>query len=199
MSSAKADSVVPYIATWSEEHWDEHPRVVERPDGSGIAYPDEILADRDQRGVLWDRATSRPGHGKPQFARIHPLRQRRAMRKLLCQTCGNPADNTCHGVLWVLRDTGQPLTEHLLVSEPPICLPCARLSAKLCPALRKGHILLRAESFRLFGVDGLRYRTGHPAPVPIDHHVVSFTDPAIRWTLADKLVREIGDYTILTR
>ncbi|WP_228771787.1 hypothetical protein [Actinokineospora iranica] len=65
------------------------------------------------------------------------------------------------------------------------------------PALRQGHILLRAGSFALYGVDGLRYRTGRPAPVPIDHHVVSFADPAIRWTLASKLVRELGDYTVV--
>ncbi|SDD37196.1 hypothetical protein [Actinokineospora iranica] len=191
----RAGLVVPYVATWSGEEWVDHPLVVER--GAGIAYADEIVGDRDGDGVLWDRVTGRPGQGTPLFAKIHPLRQRRAMRRLLCQICGSPADNTCHGVLWLLRDTGAPSSPEMLVSEPPICLPCARLSVRVCPALRKGHILLRAGSFTLYGVDGILYRTARPSPVPVDHHAVAFGDPAIRWTLAAKLVRELGDCTVL--
>ncbi|SDC63609.1 hypothetical protein [Actinokineospora iranica] len=189
--------LVPYVATWSGESWADLPRVVERRGGAGIAYADEIVADRDSGGVLWDRVTGRRGCGKPEFAKIHPLRQRRAMRRLLCQVCGGGAENTCHGVLWLLRDKGETLPEDMLVSEPPICRACAHLAVKVCPALRKGHVLLRAGSFSLYGIDGFRYRAGRPHPVPVDQHVVAFTDPVIRWTLASKLVRELADYTLL--
>ncbi|WP_228771322.1 hypothetical protein [Actinokineospora iranica] len=101
-------------------------------------------------------------------------------------------------MLWLLRDKGERWPEDMLVSEPPICLPCVHLAVRACPALRKGHILLRAKSFELYGVDGLRYRAANPYPVPIDHHIVAFTDPVIRWTLASKLVREVADFSVLS-
>ncbi|SDC27287.1 hypothetical protein [Actinokineospora iranica] len=69
--------VVPYVTTWSGEDWVRFPRVVERRGGMGIGYADEILADRDSKGVLWDRVTGKRGQGRPEFAKVHPLRQRR--------------------------------------------------------------------------------------------------------------------------
>jgi hypothetical protein len=82
--------VAPYITAWSEE---PAPPVVlvERP-GVGIAYRDEVMADRDSRGVLWCRTPFRPGQGRPEFGRVHPARQRRTMQRLLCQVCAGPAD-----------------------------------------------------------------------------------------------------------
>ena len=41
---------VPYITTWSEER-PAPATIVERP-WRGIGYADEILADRDENGVL---------------------------------------------------------------------------------------------------------------------------------------------------
>jgi hypothetical protein len=95
-------SVVPYVTEWSEEQKPPFV-VVERP-GMGIAYADESLVDRDSNGVLWFRMASRPGIGRPVFGKVHPLRQRRAMRRLLCQVCAGPADRTDDGVLWLMRD-----------------------------------------------------------------------------------------------
>ncbi|PWW64547.1 hypothetical protein DFQ13_103521 [Actinokineospora spheciospongiae] len=111
---------VPYVATWSRETA-EPPRVIERP-GRGIAYWDEILADRDKQGVLWDRVTVCPGRGTPQFADIHTHRQRRAMRRLLCQVCAGPADETEDGVLWLLSDTitdSPDWPDNLVAADPP--------------------------------------------------------------------------------
>ena len=78
-------------------------RIMEHAWG-GIAFADETAADRDSDGILWTRITSQPGCGRPQFAVIHSLRQRRAMRRLLCQVCGQPADRNPEGVLWLLPD-----------------------------------------------------------------------------------------------
>lgn len=53
--------VVPYTTRWSAENSDHVPVVIRR-DRCGIAYADETFADRDRRGVLWERAQSLRGH-----------------------------------------------------------------------------------------------------------------------------------------
>lgn len=158
------------------------------------------MGDRDRRGVLWDRATLNQGHGRPQYARIHPLRQRRAMLRLLCQVCGGPADATGEGVLWVVR--GQARTwpdwpNGMVVSEPPICAGCLDLSVRLCPTLREGYDAIRAGGFLLRGVDGFRYRVEGRALATVDREIVAFTNPLLSWTLASKLVRCLTDCTVL--
>src|SRR6266498_5703570 len=85
ISKARVDyaaltAYTPYVTQWSEER-DPPTRLIELP-GRGIGYLDETLADRDEHGVLWYRTPSRPGHGEPLFAKVHPLRQRRTMRRL---------------------------------------------------------------------------------------------------------------------
>lgn len=193
------NAVVPYVATWSAEERTDPP-VVERPSGLGIAYADETPADRDSRGVLWDRFTLRPGQGRPRYAQIHPARQRRAMRKLICQVCGAPADTTDDGVLWLFPAEPDPRPEWpngATATEPPICLPCLHLSLRVCPALRKGHLAVRAGKFPLHGISGTRYRTARPTPVPLVETTVAFHDPVIHWTLAAKLARELDECAIL--
>lgn len=131
--------LVPYINAWSEEE-DPPGKVIEIP-GRGLVYADELVTDRDDRGVLWFRTISRPRQGRPNFQRVHPLRQRRAMRRLLCQVCAEPADMTEDGVLWLLKDqrTGWPgWPKGMGVTEPPVCLSCVPVAARQCPALRKG-------------------------------------------------------------
>ncbi len=189
--------VAPYITAWSEE---QEPPVllVERPEG-GIAYQDEVMADRDSNEVLWFRTPFRPGHGRPVFGQIHPLRQRRTMRRLLCQVCGGPADCSENGVLWLLKDHREDWPtwpDGMGVTEPPVCVPCVRLSLRLCPALRKGAVLVRAHSFLVSGVHGTLYRSGHRLVV-VGSATVAFEDPTIRWVRAVSLVRELRDCVII--
>ena len=184
---------VPYITTWSAEQ-PLPATVVELP--SGIAYADEILADRDDHGVLWQRMPSRPGHGRPQFGKVHSLRQRRAMRRLLCGVCGGPSDRSDLGVLWLIRDfhddwPGWP--ERMAPTEPPICLPCAHLSVRICPALRQGYAFVRVRHSEPAGVYGIRYQGGQG----VEDAIVAFDDPTIRWTHAAQLVRELHGCTIV--
>ena len=189
--------VAPYVTAWSEEK-DPPYVVVERPGGGGIAYLDETFTDRDRNGVLWFRTPFRPGQGRPEFGRVHPLRQRRTMLRLLCQVCAGPADRTDDGVLWLLQDNRDdwPSWPHGMgVTEPPICLPCVRTSVRMCPALRRGAAAVRARSFPVAGVHGTLYRGTRPvavgaASVPLD-------DPTIRWVRAVSLIRELSDCTIL--
>nr|CEL22212.1 Phage protein [Kibdelosporangium sp. MJ126-NF4]CTQ92994.1 Phage protein [Kibdelosporangium sp. MJ126-NF4] len=124
------------------------------------------------------------------------MRQRRAMRQLLCQVCGGPADQTEAGVLWLLQDhredwTGWP--EAMAVTEPPICLSCARLSIRLCPALRKGAVTVRAKEYPLVGIHGQLYTGPGPLPTAVGKAVLAFESPAARWILATGLVRQLRD------
>jgi hypothetical protein len=183
----------PYITQWSEER-EPDVQLVERP-GRGIGYLDESLADRDNRGVLWYRTPSHPGHGVPLFAKVHPLRQRRTMRRLLCNVCGQPADRTDEGVLWLLRDfrgdwPGWP--ECMGAIEPPVCLPCVRVSSRMCPALRMGAVAVRVRQAPVAGVRGVLYRSGFGAvPEAVDEVTVAYDDPRVRWVRAINLVREL--------
>ncbi|CRK60026.1 Phage protein [Alloactinosynnema sp. L-07] len=197
--SALRGPVVPYVTTWSaEQTLVSH--VVEHPSGIGIAYADEILGDRDSNGVLWHRTPSLPGQGKPEFGLVHSSRQRRAMRKFLCQVCAGPATPTDDGgLLWLLKDhrhdwAGWPTG--MGVTEPPTCRSCAHSAAQSCPALRQGYVMVRVRLSLVSGVHGVRYRPGRPFPTPIESTLVRFDDPVIHWTLASKLVREFVECTI---
>lgn len=160
--------IAPYITSWNAEQ--EIPsRVVERP-GCGVGYANEVLGDRDAHGVLWLRPGVRHGVGKPEFGKVHPLRQRRAMRKLLCQVCARPADQNDDGVLWLLRDYRDDWPawpEGMGCTEPPVCVPCVALSRRLCPALRRGAAAIRVREFEVAGVRGALYRRGTFAPVAV--------------------------------
>ena len=189
--------LVPYITTWSTEKALPTTVVARR---SGIGYLDETLGDRDDHGVLWTRIASRPGQGRPMFGKVHSLRQRRAMHRLLCQVCAAPADRTDQGVLWLLNDTREDWRtwpEGMACTEPPVCLPCARTSVHACPSLRKGWVAVRVGQFPVSGVVGARYRPGNPFPTPVEDVTLPFDDPDIRWTRAGQLVRELRDCTMV--
>lgn len=194
-------AVVPYITAWSTEPASE-PMVIARP-VSGIGYLDEVLADRDHLGVLWRRVRSNPGQGRPEFGDIHTPRQRQAMRDLLCQVCAGPADQNADGTLWLLKDhrhdwPGWP--NGMGVTEPPICLPCAHLSRHTCPALRTGHVAVRVAHCPVAGVSGTSYEPGllYPTATIVGRNItVPLDDPAIRWTCAVHLIREITGCTII--
>jgi hypothetical protein len=188
--------VVPYIATWSAETKPDV-TVIERTQFS-IAFADETVADRDRDGLLWTRTTVCPRQGRPQFAVIHSLRQRRAMRRLLCQVCAQPADYTEEDLLWLLPDYYQEAAgwpEDFDLAEPPICQSCVPIAIRLCPALRKGHLAVRARSAPVSGVKGLVYRAGRPSPVLIRQDLVRRDNPAIHWTVAEQLLRALRDCT----
>ncbi len=156
---------VPYIAMWSSEKTKKSTLTTRN---NRLAYIDESPADRYHHGphtVLWERVTTTPNNGTPQFARIHPLRQRTAMHHLLCQVCAGPATTTDDAHLWLISD---PLPTHCttpnpLISEPPICTPCARRSMTLCPRLRHTKTLLQVHDAPIAGIQGSRLQ---PPPKP---------------------------------
>lgn len=138
-SSARTDPV-PYVVRWSGEALDDDLPVVLRRDRKGIGYAGERSFDRDEYGILWTRAPSRPGVGTPQLGKVHSLRQRLAMTGLRCQVCGGLADRSAKGVLWLID--ASPDDPSLLRGEertvhPPVCRPCADRSVRACSHLRK--------------------------------------------------------------
>lgn len=191
--------VVPHITSWSEEQG-RPTRLVVGPRG-GIAYPDETPYDRDADGILWLRTLINTGGGRPDFGRVHPLRQRWVMRRLLCQVCGGPADKDERGTLWLLEDhradwDGWP--NGLLTAHPPVCVPCAREAVRFCPNLLAGHVAVRVGASQVCGVYGVRYLPGRPHLVPSPTAtVVEYGDPAGRWVLASQLVRALSDCTVV--
>ncbi|GGP46416.1 hypothetical protein [Saccharothrix coeruleofusca] len=192
---------VPYVTAWSAEEVDSS-AVVLLPDGQGIGYRDETPLDRDERGVLLKRTPDAPNRGKPEFGVVHAARQRHAMSHLLCQVCGNPADTDEGGTLWLLQDhradwSGWPVG--MACTEPPVCEECTALAARSCPALRRGHVLLRVRSAPLVGVRGTLWgRSPLGVPRAVDTITTTFEDPLIPWVLAFYLVRQLRQATLIT-
>ncbi|MGZ3146786.1 hypothetical protein ACVDFE_33280 [Lentzea chajnantorensis] len=188
----------PYITAWSAEQ-DLPYELVVRP-GHGIGYADEVLTDRDTRGVLWLRGPIRHEVGRPEFGRVHPLRQRRAMRRLLCQVCAGPADRTDDGVLWLLRDYRNDWPhwpEGMGCNEPPVCRSCVTLSLRLCPALRRGAVAVRSTEFPVVGVRGVLHRPGARGPAVAQDATRYFDDPDIPWMVASALVRQLSNCVLV--
>lgn len=191
--------VVPYIASWSGER--RRAATVRRAGAHrGIIYADEGPYDRDEHGVLWIRSLLRPGVGSPRFGAVHPARQRRAMRKLLCQVCAEPANRTEEGVLWLLSDAREDWPdwpENMAATHPPVCLPCAEKSRRLCPSLRPGNVAVRVRSPQVEGVFGIRYAPGFPEAVAVAAEIVPYDDARVRWILASQLVTGLHDCTFV--
>jgi hypothetical protein len=189
--------VAPYITTWSAE--ESLPTTVIQRRDLGIAFADEILGDRDEHGVLWHRAPSRPGRGRPQFGKIHPGRQRRAMRALLCQVCANPADQTEFGTLWLVRDFRDWQTGRSAWQPPsrPSAFPARTPQSGSAPPLRKGYAAIRVRHSTVVGIYGARYRPGPLLPTPTEDAILRYTNPAIPWICASQLVRELRDCTLV--
>ena len=83
--------LVPYITQWSRERVPKSEMVIRR---GRPAFADEHPYDRDSNGVLWSRAPSQPGKGKPEFGKVHALRQGNAAgsaARLGLRTCLRPA------------------------------------------------------------------------------------------------------------
>ncbi len=191
--------VVPYITMWSGER-EPAVTVVERR-GGGIGYARENLLDRDELGVLWSRWASSPGRGRPEFGKVHTMRQRRAMTRLLCQVCGEPATRDAEGgVLWLWKDHRSDWPEWpegMWVTEPPVCRPCVGLAVRLCPALRAGAVAMWVREFPVAGVFGTCYRRGPGGLVSGQVANIGYDSPFIGWVQADHLIRQLWECTLV--
>lgn len=195
----RAPSTVPFITAWSGETAAEPPLMLRML--GGIAYADETLTDRDDRGVLMLRRPDRRGVGRPVYGDVHPGRQFLAMTEQRCQVCGEPADEDERGRLWLLEDartdwSGWP--NELVTTHPPTCLPCVREARAQCPHLWRGSVAVRVGKSELCGVYGRRYTASRLGPLPVEAGVVPFESPLLWWTVAAQLTRVLLDCTIVS-
>jgi hypothetical protein len=187
---------VPYVTRWSGEEDDPDVPVVVRRRGRGIGYARERAFDRE-RGVLWTRTASQPGRGKPEFGKVHSLRQRVAMGTLRCQVCGGPADRNRDGVLWLLdADAHELRYGEERTAHPPVCVPCAYRSVRGCPHLRPSWVAVRVRSYSLWGVLGVLYSPIRPEPTVVEAAHVRFGDPYLHWVRAHQLIASLRDFTV---
>jgi len=134
---------VPWVTPWSYEKTlpGRFVRHVNEDAEERVGYADEHPSDR-RDGVLWVRMSVARGRGKPDFAGLHPLRQRQAMTHMLCQVCGTTTVGTRaderHLFVFVDRGTRPPVQEGETVLVPPVHESCALQSIERCPHLRRG-------------------------------------------------------------
>ncbi|MDT3396204.1 hypothetical protein RKE29_06060 [Streptomyces sp. B1866] len=175
------------------------PHLLVEREPMGIGYADENAYDRDATGMLWDRVPFRPGEGRPEFATVHSTRQRLAMRRLLCQVCGKPADRDERGVLWLLDrdevDERPEWPENTVTRHPPVCRPCARASLRLCPRLRGWHVAVRVRRPKLYGGYGALYEPYALFPKAIRDAELPFGDRFVPWFRASQLLRKLKGCT----
>ena len=187
---------VPYIVRWSGERPVPIPVVARGL--TGIGYRHERPGDRDARGVLWRRYVRAPGDGVPEFGGVHPWRQRRAMRRLLCQVCGGPADRNEHGVLWLVGDPGRGWSDEEVTGHPPVCRRCAAVARRACPYLRdKGALVLRVRDAPLVAVSGTLYELRRRDLVRLGPATVAYDDPRVRYLHATQLMRALRGRTVV--
>lgn len=198
--ATRRPGIVPYIASWTAERRPLDPVVASMRHG-GIAYVDEVPHDRDSHGVLWRRSTLRPGKGRPRYGAVHSARQRRSMRKLLCQICAEPADRTTEGFLWLLgddRDDWKGWPENMAATHPPVCLPCSAIAVLLCPYLARGYVAVRVRAPQVGGVYGALYCPNPSGPPqPVSDVTVPYDDRQMPWVLAAQLVTALHDCTFI--
>ena len=195
-SAHRRSAVVPYITAWSSEQ----PLTADIvQSGQGIGYADEVLHDRDARGVLWRRVGMSPGKGRPEFGRVHSLRQRRAMTRRLCQVCGKPASTTAKGTLWLLSEDAEEYAAHAGVPtpHPPVCIPCARTATQACPDLRRKRVALRVRKTTVVGAHGVLYQPGFPRPTVDEVTGVAFDNWRINWLAAGQLLVRLDECTVV--
>ncbi|MEE1838106.1 hypothetical protein [Streptomyces sp. SP17KL33] len=193
---------VPDIAAWSGERLPPQNVVIAN---DGIAFASQVglngfALGRDTHGALWQRWALRQGDGRPDLGKVHGPRQRRAMRKFLCQVCGGPSDENEQGRLYLLEDyqgtEGWPEGE--VTTHPPLCRAHAPLAARLCPHLRGRVVAVRARDVSVDGVHGMVYKRGNGlVPIATKKQVVFHGDWRIRWTLANQLAVTLRDCTLV--
>jgi hypothetical protein len=202
--SAPAAALVPWVASWTSERTSDPDITYRRGIGTtGIAYPDETLADRDDHDILWLRRPESQGVGRPLFGIVHSGRQRRAMEQLLCQVCGQPADRDERGVLWLIEspdeDGFDEWPEGLMTTHPPVCQPCLDVAQSTCPHLLRGSAVLRVARPEIAAVWGRRYMPGGLVPRLLDPEgeAVLVDSLTAGWTLASQYVMELVGCTVL--
>jgi hypothetical protein len=194
---------VPYITRWTAEEV-AHPKIVRivGRGGEGIGYEKENPVIDRRHEALWVRAALARGRGRPDFARINSLRQKRAMRYSLCQVCGvTVLDSRADERTLHLLGGAAPIGEGETTAAPPVHPSCAVESIESCPHLQRGWAAALVTYSPLWGVAGVVHDRVTLAPLPspgkrpFDLTHVHVSEERIRWTLASFTVVSLHGVT----
>ncbi|MCA1220049.1 hypothetical protein [Streptomyces sp. 8L] len=185
---------MPYIAPWSTETVPAYQTILTASHaGFCLGYTDEFpIVDRHHE-ALWIRSKLAQGIGRPILSRVHPLRQRRAIKYFLCQVCGGDTfddDWSRWGerhlvVLPASEDC--PIREGEVTTAPPLHLPCAIEAVSDCPHLRDGYSAALVGRMMSWGVAGIIHDPATLAPTTAVPDVVErLRDLAVRGLAAHR-------------
>lgn len=169
---------VPWIARWTGELKNEpysYQIVRDGPGSSGhlrVIYPDHN-EDREDSGVIWQREGI-DRSGTPKFADVNTYRQRLAMKKRMCQVCGDKITGPI--TPWLLDsiealaiDGGYELVDgDPITTTAPICEECIPIAQRYCPHLSKhGSKIWDVLEYKLWGIFGevLIWQDGGPGRI----------------------------------
>lgn len=153
---------VPWVALWSGESIAGPIQVGQMPDGRVRAFYEDGNEFRDDRDVLW----MREGIGRtgvPNFGEVSAFRQRAAMRRRLCQVCGEKIESKV--IRWLLHPSQivtTPRTNSAITISPPTCDDCVDLSISKCPVMKRddSRVIARVLEYEVWGVWGTIARFG---------------------------------------
>jgi hypothetical protein len=151
---------VPWVTRWTEEMPDPsetvmHVEQAPEPGAVMLAYNTDYAAEeREANGILWQREGINRG-GEPQFSQLSTYRQRAAMRKRLCQVCGQKIQTDV--ITWLMAPGQLDVTQegYAVTTNPPTCDDCVAIALEKCPHLLKaGHYVVKVLEYELWGVQG---------------------------------------------
>lgn len=151
--TTKAGLQVPWVTRWTKEVIRSPIQLTYDPaNKTPVLFYDDGPEFRDEHGILWQREGINRG-GEPQFSQVATYRQRAAMRKRLCQVCGNKIESRV--IRWLMAPLQlETLGGATCTQSPPTCDACVPIAIDLCPRMRQEHIILRVLEYRIWGVSG---------------------------------------------
>ncbi|GAB1821100.1 hypothetical protein [Herbidospora sp. RD11066] len=195
---------VPYVIAYSGELDTSPIKFVRSPIG-GLRLSYEHPYEGDWRYGALRARSGQSREGQPQWRKLNTRRQWDCMENLLCQVCGNPAQDPATGrVPWIVTDavfrrvgaTGG------LASAPPTCLSCIPVALSLCPHLHASPAMYMVGNSRPASVladmytpdaEGRAYFTGeHNVELPL------WGSTNLPFAFAHQLVMFISEMTPLS-
>ena len=189
---------VPWVTRWSGEVVWVPVQVGQREDGAVVAFYEDGREVRDDNGVLWMREGINRA-GEPQFSEVSAFRQRAAMRRRLCQVCGEKIASPV--IRWLVHEAQlhRQADGSVVTISPPTCDDCVDLSMNVCPRMKRadGRIIAKVLEYEIWGVwgtvarfgeDGAGQTTGknlinyHRTDYPFGWKQVIAKQQAVRWT-----------------
>lgn len=144
---------VPWVTRWTGEVSHDKAKLSLTREGLLVHYEDG-RENRDQGGILWMREGLTRA-GAPEFSQVNAYRQRLSMSRRRCQVCGRKIESKVIHWLMVPEQLQTTPDGRTVTVSPPTCDDCIPLALELCPALKRGHIVVKVLEYVPWGVQGM--------------------------------------------